>query len=72
MKNSLSRNEIINIPKTEKPFIKENFGVILIGIFGSYAKKNQTIDSDIDFLVEFTEPRFDWIAGLNIYIAGNY
>jgi predicted nucleotidyltransferase len=64
MNNTLSRNEIISLIKAEKPFLKENFGVIHIGIFGSYAKDRQTIDSDIDFLVEFEEPRFDWIAGL--------
>jgi len=68
MNKTLSRNEIINLIKTEKTFLKENFGVINIGIFGSYAKNRQTIDSDIDFLVEFEEPRFDWIAGLNIYL----
>ncbi|MDZ7665161.1 MAG: nucleotidyltransferase domain-containing protein [Desulfotignum sp.] len=68
MNNTLSRNEIINLIKAEKPFLKENFGVIHIGIFGSYAKNRQTIDSDIDFLVEFEELCFDWIAGLNIYL----
>ena len=68
MNKTLSRNEIISLIKAEKPFLKENFGVIHIGIFGSYAKDRQTIDSDIDFLVEFEEPRFDWIAGLNIYL----
>lgn len=68
MYKTLSRNEIIKLLKAEKPFLKENFGVIHIGIFGSYAKNRQTIDSDIDFLVEFEEPRFDWIAGLNIYL----
>ncbi len=71
MNKTLSRNEIISLIKAEKPFLKENFGVIHIGIFGSYAKDRQTIDSDIDFLVEFEEPHFDWIAGLNIYLEKN-
>ncbi|WP_024334311.1 nucleotidyltransferase family protein [Desulfotignum balticum] len=44
MNNTLSRNEIISLIKAEKPFFKENFGVIHIGIFGSYAKDRQTID----------------------------
>ena len=72
MNKTLSSNEIINLIKAEKPFLKENFGVIHIGIFGSYAKNRQTIDSDIDFLVEFEEPRFDWIAGLNIYLEKKF
>jgi predicted nucleotidyltransferase len=69
LNETLSRNEITSLIKAEKPFLKENFGVIHIGIFGSYAKDRQTID--IDFLVEFEEPRFDWIAGLNIYLEKN-
>ena len=71
MNKTLSKNEIISLIKAEKPFLKETFSVIHIGIFGSYAKNRQTIDSDIDFLVEFEEPRFDWIAGLNIYLEKN-
>ena len=72
MHKNLSKNEIIKLLKAEKPFLKENFGVIHIGIFGSYAKNRQTIDSDIDFLVEFEEPRFDWIAGLHIYLEKKF
>ncbi|MBT3804839.1 MAG: toxin-antitoxin system toxin subunit [Desulfobacula sp.] len=68
MRKTLSKNEIINLIKAEKSFLKETFGVLNIGLFGSYAKDQQTPDSDIDLLVEFAEPRFDWIAGLNIYM----
>ena len=68
MEKTLSKNEIINLIKAEKSFLKETFGVLNIGLFGSYAKDQQTPDSDIDLLVEFAEPRFDWIAGLNIYM----
>jgi len=53
MNNTLSRNEIITLIRAEKPFLKENFGVIHIGIFGSYAKNRQTIDSDIDHEIIF-------------------
>nr|NJM04159.1 toxin-antitoxin system toxin subunit [Desulfobacula sp.] len=63
---------MINLIKAEKTFLKENFGVVNIGLFGSYAKDQQTPDSDIDFLVEFAEPRFDWIAGLNIYMEKKF
>ena len=68
MKNDISKNEILRIIKTEKSFLKENFGVLNIGLFGSYAKDKQNSNSDIDFLVEFSEPRFDWIASLQIYL----
>ena len=72
MSKALSKNDIINLIKAEKSFLKENFGVVNIGLFGSYAKDQQTPDSDIDFLVEFAEPRFDWMAGLNIYMEKKF
>jgi len=72
MSKNLSKNEIISLIKAEKPFLKENFGVLNIGLFGSYAKDQQTPDSDIDFLVEFAEPRFEWVAGLNIYMEKKF
>jgi uncharacterized protein len=68
MKKLVSKDEIINLIKSDKAFLKENFGVMKIGIFGSYARDRQTADSDIDLLVEFTEPRFDWLAGLYNYM----
>jgi predicted nucleotidyltransferase len=72
MKKALSKNEIISLIKSEKAFLKENFGVLHIGLFGSYAKNQQTSESDIDFLVEFSEPRFDWIASLQIYMEKKF
>lgn len=47
---------------------EENFGLLSIGLFGSYAKGNQRPDSDIDVLVELIEARFDFLAGLQIYL----
>ena len=72
MKKLISKDEIINLIKSDKAFLRENFGVIKIGVFGSYAKNMQTRDSDIDLLVEFTEPRFDWLAGLYDYMEGRF
>jgi len=39
--------------RTYKPIIKERFKVKNIGIFGSFARGEQTLKSDIDILVEF-------------------
>ena len=52
--------------------MKNEFGVINIGLFGSYAKGNQRADSDIDLLVELKEPRFEWIAGLQMYLEKRF
>jgi predicted nucleotidyltransferase len=72
MERLLSKDEIISFLKADKQFLKENFGVVKIGLFGSYANDRQTGKSDIDFLVEFTEPRFDWMAGLYDYMESRF
>ena len=51
MKKLVSQDETINLIKSDKASLKENFGVIKIGIFDSYARDRQTEDSDIDLLV---------------------
>jgi len=58
--------------KAEKTFLRNEFGVINIGLFGSYVKENQRANSDIDILVELKEPRFKWIAGLQIYLEKRF
>lgn len=72
MEKTLSKDDIIDLIRAEKQFLKDNFGVINIGLFGSYAKNQQTADSDIDLLVEFSEPRFDWIASLYDYLENKF
>jgi predicted nucleotidyltransferase len=42
--------------KLIKPILKEKYKVNKIGYFGSYARGEQKDDSDIDILVEFSEP----------------
>ena len=48
-------NEIKNKIKSEEPFLRENFRVKKIGIFGSYSRGEQRKSSDIDVLVEYYE-----------------
>ena len=72
MKQNLSHKDIIRLLKAEKTFLRKEFGVINIGLFGSYVKGNQHADSDIDLLVELKEPRFDWIAGLQMYLEKRF
>jgi uncharacterized protein len=37
-----------------------------------YAYKLKHASMGFNFLVEFEEPRFDWIAGLNIYLEKKF
>ena len=45
--------EIKKIFKDNKSVLKDEYGVIEIGLFGSYIKGNQKEASDVDILVEF-------------------
>ncbi len=51
-----NKNEILKVLKRERIFLNEKFNVKSIGIFGSYARGEQTKTSDIDMLVEFDAP----------------
>ena len=64
----MNGQEILNFLRQEKPFLKRNFGVISIGLFGSYAIGTQGPESDVDLLVELTEPRFDSLVELQMYL----
>ncbi|WP_414655148.1 nucleotidyltransferase family protein, partial [Flavobacterium sp. UBA6046] len=54
----MKKDEIIDTLQTEKQFLKDNYGVITIALFGSYAKGMENPDSDVDFIVEFKEPSY--------------
>ena len=64
----MTGQEIMNLLHNEKPFLKRKFGVLSIGLFGSYAKGTQGPESDVDLLIEITEPRFDSLVELQIYL----
>jgi len=68
----LTKSEIIRRLQEEKPFLIRNFGVVDIGLFGSFAKGRQRDDSDIDIIVELIEPRFELLAGLQIYLEKKF
>ncbi len=48
--------KIKRILKSRKEDLKKNFFVEKIGIFGSFSKGNETVESDVDILVEFNGP----------------
>ena len=51
-----SLNEIKEAIQEKIPYIRENYGVGRIGIFGSVARQDDSQASDIDLLVEFDRP----------------
>lgn len=56
IKKELNLETIINQIKRVKPQLVEKFHVKEIGIFGSYVRGEQRPPSDIDILVEFSQP----------------
>lgn len=72
MPRTLSQRDILAVLKAEKFCLRNKYGVLNIGLLGSYAKGTQRPDSDIDFLVELEVPRFDWLAGLQIYLEEKF
>ncbi len=57
---TLNRNwhvaKIIKVLKEYKDYLRREYNVKQIGIFGSYLKNEQKKRSDIDILVEFKKP----------------
>jgi len=64
MKTIQKIKRIIAEHKTE---IREKYGVVIIGIFGSYAQGEQRETSDVDIIVELEKP-----IGLKFYELCDY
>ena len=48
--------DIKQILHTQKPYLAETYGVVEIGVFGSYVRGEQRPDSDVDILIDLEEP----------------
>lgn len=52
LRRKLAKDDIIVFLVKNKPYIKKEFGVTKIALFGSYSRDEQTKSSDIDLLIE--------------------
>ncbi len=48
-------NEIINKLKELKPSLQAEFKITELGVFGSFARNEQTQNSDIDILIDYED-----------------
>lgn len=51
----ISRKEILDFLSENKDHFRDQYHIVKIGLFGSYARNEQTMLSDIDLVVEFEE-----------------
>ena len=63
----MTRSEVIRFLKENKEFFKKNYKVNRIGLFGSYARNENTEDSDIDIIVDMPSS-FDSFFELKEYL----
>jgi predicted nucleotidyltransferase len=59
--------EIKRILKEHREEIREKYGVVIVGVFGSYVKGEQRETSDVDIIVELERP-----IGLKFYELWDY
>jgi uncharacterized protein len=52
----MKRQDIEHILKEQKSYLADKYFVSKIGLFGSYARDEQSSESDIDILVDFIKP----------------
>ncbi len=52
----MTQQELIEKLQLLKPVLKEE-GIIILGIFGSYARNEQTPQSDVDILYDIDDPK---------------
>ncbi|MFH1253913.1 MAG: nucleotidyltransferase family protein [bacterium] len=67
----IAKEEIIEFLQKNKPFLKENFGLTKIALFGSHARNEQTVESDIDLAIETSNVSFKNYCKLKNFLESN-
>jgi predicted nucleotidyltransferase len=62
-----NKQELVEILSANEAKIK-SFGVRSLGLFGSFARGDETSESDLDFLVEFERKSFDGYMDLKFFL----
>ncbi len=57
-------SEIRQILSASKPYLASRYGVVELGVFGSYVRGEQRDDSDLDILIELQRPPKIGLIGL--------
>ena len=55
-KRILNLDEVLKVLRNRKAVFKKKFGVTAIGVFGSLARGENRLDSDVDIVVKMSKP----------------
>lgn len=64
----MDRNEIQLVLERHKTELQNKFGVVSIGLFGSYARNEENAKSDIDIVVEIHKADLFVISSLKSFL----
>ena len=64
----LEREEILKKLRERREDMRVSFSVQRIGLFGSYLHGRESEKSDIDLIVELSDPTFDHYMDLKFYL----
>jgi len=67
-----TKQEIIDFLKNNHQYMLDKYHITKIGLFGSFAREEQTKDSDVDLLIEIEEGTkniYDLKQSLNSYLS---
>ncbi|MFA7418478.1 MAG: nucleotidyltransferase family protein [Melioribacteraceae bacterium] len=67
----INKENIIEFLRSKKEYLQEKFGVTSISLFGSYARGEETEESDIDIFVEMPAD-YDRLFGLKEYLEKSF
>lgn len=56
----LALTDIVDLLRRHKAALQEKYGIKALAVFGSFARGEQTPDSDIDILIEQGQPSLGW------------
>jgi predicted nucleotidyltransferase len=68
----MTRVDIIDFLKLHKQELAERYGVVRIGLFGSYARNEAIMGSDIDIAVELEKPDLFYLIGIKQTIEDEF
>lgn len=60
----MRRRSVLAILEERLPGLAERYSVKSLYLFGSTARDEATLDSDVDFIVRFEQPTFEHYIGL--------